>query len=201
MKNDPKRHQNDEPNEFRTEIPPELSDSEENDSDENVQDGSNPGYELLPQNEIEDTNDDIEDSPQTLDEILRQIEPSHQVQDLIQESQRNQIAEEVQEREAIYSQTQSDSSTIDMSRGRVELIRSAMAGFQLPSSAIPSWASNLSESEWEKLVNDKLKTSSQKEKSLFNKSNESSPNLHPTTKDDSKATFSSTISCLSKRPI
>lgn len=162
MKNDPKRHQNDEPNEFRTEIPPELSDSEENDSDENVQDGSNPGYELLPQNEVEDTNDDIEDSPQTLDEILRQIEPSQQVQDLIQESQRNQIAEEVQEREAIYSQTQSDSSTIDMSKDRVEMIRSAMAGFQLPSSAIPSWASNLSESEWEKLVNDKLKTSSQK---------------------------------------
>ena len=154
LKNDPKRHQNDEPAEFRTEIRPELSDSEENDSDENVQDGNNPGYELLPQNDNE-PNDDIEDSPETLDEILRQIEPSQQVQDLIQESQRSQIAEEVQERQAIYSQTPSDSN-IEMSKDRVEMIRSAMAGFQLPSSAIPSWASNFSESEWDKLVNDKL---------------------------------------------
>ena len=155
LKNDPKRHQNDEPAEFRTEIRPELSDSEENDSDENVQDGNNPGYELLPQNENDQPNDDIDDSPETLDEILRQIEPSQQVQDLIQESQRSQIAEEVQERQAIYSQTPSDSN-IEMSKDRVEMIRSAMAGFQLPSSAIPSWASNLSESEWDKLVNDKL---------------------------------------------
>ena len=155
LKNDPKRHQNDETAEFRTEMRPELSDSEENDSDENVQDGNNPGYELLPQNDNDQPNDDVEDSPETLDEILRQIEPSQQVQDLIQESQRSQIAEEVQERQAIYSQTPSDSN-IEMSKDRVEMIRSAMAGFQLPSSAIPSWASNLSESEWDKLVNDKL---------------------------------------------
>ena len=97
---------------------------------------------------------DVEDSPQTLDEILRQIEPSQQVQEMIQESQRNQIVEEVQERQTVFSQTQSDS--IDMSKDKVDTIRSAMAGFQLPSSAIPSWASNMSDSEWQKIVSDKL---------------------------------------------
>lgn len=153
LKNDPKRHQTDEQNEFRSEIPAEFSDSEENDSDENVQDG-NTGYELLPQNEGEVPENDVEDSPQTLDEILRQIEPSQQVQEMIQESQRNQIVEEVQERQAVFSQTQSDS--IDMSKDKVDTIRSAMAGFQLPSSAIPSWASNMSDSEWQKIVSDKL---------------------------------------------
>ena len=153
LKNDPKRHQTDEQNEFRSDIPAEFSDSEENDSDENVQDG-NTGYELLPQNEGEVPENDVEDSPQTLDEILRQIEPSQQVQEMIQESQRNQIVEEVQERQAVFSQTQSDS--IDMSKDKVDTIRSAMAGFQLPSSAIPSWASNMSDSEWQKIVSDKL---------------------------------------------
>lgn len=153
LKNDPKRHQTDDQNEFRSEIPAEFSDSEENDSDENVQDG-NTGYELLPQNEGEVPENDVEDSPQTLDEILRQIEPSQQVQEMIQESQRNQIVEEVQERQTVFSQTQSDS--IDMSKDKVDTIRSAMAGFQLPSSAIPSWASNMSDSEWQKIVSDKL---------------------------------------------
>ena len=153
LKNDPKRHQTEDQNEFRSDIPAEFSDSEENDSDENVQDG-NTGYELLPQNEGEVPENDVEDSPQTLDEILRQIEPSQQVQEMIQESQRNQIVEEVQERQAVFSQTQSDS--IDMSKDKVDTIRSAMAGFQLPSSAIPSWASNMSDSEWQKIVSDKL---------------------------------------------
>ena len=34
-----------------------------------------------------------------------------------------------------------------MSKDQAETIRSAMAGFQLPESAIPSWASQLSDEE------------------------------------------------------
>ena len=74
--NDPRRHEDNESNELSNDnqIPPVLSDSEEIDSDENHEgdiDNQNGGYELLPQNEQED-------SPQTLEEILRQIEPSEQ---------------------------------------------------------------------------------------------------------------------------
>ena len=150
IENDPRRKQDNENDEFRSEnqIPPVLSDSEENDSDENE---GNSGYELLPQNEPEP---EMEDSPQTLEEILRQIEPSEQVQTMIQESQRNQVTEEVQERQAIFKDNQNDS--IEMNKDRVETIRTAMAGFQLPTSAIPSWATNMSDADWQKMVSDKL---------------------------------------------
>ena len=50
-----------------------------------------------------------DDSPQTLDEILRQIPPSHtspQVQDMVEESQRNRDRELIQERDALFSQPQ-----------------------------------------------------------------------------------------------
>merc|ERR1719340_622599 len=63
---------------------------EENSSDENERSG----YELLPQNDIpnlqdEDNELDDEDN-QTLDDILRQIPPSPQVQNMFEESQRTQ---------------------------------------------------------------------------------------------------------------
>ena len=43
-----------------------------------------------------------------------------------------------------------------MSKDQAETIRSAMAGFQLPESAIPSWASQLSDEELQKMLQDKL---------------------------------------------
>ena len=45
-----------------------------------------------------------------------------------------------------------------MSKDQAETIRSAMAGFQLPASAIPSWASELSDEELQKMLQDKLQT-------------------------------------------
>ena len=44
----------------------------------------------------------------------------------------------------------------EMSKDQVETIRSAMAGFQLPSSSIPPWASNLSDEEFQKMLQDKM---------------------------------------------
>ena len=43
-----------------------------------------------------------------------------------------------------------------MNKDRVDSIRAAMAGFQLPASAIPSWASNMSEDEWKHKVSSVL---------------------------------------------
>jgi len=142
-----------------------LGDAEsdnENSGDENEQSG----YELLPQNDIPNQGDDSEDdSPQTLDEILRQIPPSQQAQDMIEESQINRDRELIQERDALFSQpqptqtsTQTSNSTLDMSKDQAETIRSAMAGFRLPESAIPSWASQLSDEELQKMLQDKLQT-------------------------------------------
>ena len=101
---------------------------------------------------------------QTLDDILRQIQPSQQVQTMIEESQRTQDREVIQEREALFNQplstalqppAQSQTSS-DMSKDQVDTIRSAMAGFQLPTSSIPPWASNLSDEEFQKMLQDKM---------------------------------------------
>ena len=55
-----------------------------------------------------------------------------------------------------YSTVDPGQTSSDMSKDQVETIRSAMAGFQLPTSSIPPWASNLSEEELQKLLQDKL---------------------------------------------
>lgn len=130
------------------------------------------GYELLPQGEngqVHQAENDSssepedDDTPHNLEDILRQIPPSERVQEIIQESQRSQEREVIAEREVLFNQSSgSNSNGIDLSKDRVESIRSAMAGFQLPASAIPSWASNLPEEEWQKIVNDKISTTFQK---------------------------------------
>ena len=136
-----------------------VSESEGNETEEE----ENPsGYELLPQNEMNENNsnsdeDTIEDSPQTLDEILRQIPPSNQVQGMIEESQQSHEREEIRERDSLFSaQGSATNRNISMDQDRADTIKSAMASFQLPASAIPSWASGLSDEEWSKIVRDKL---------------------------------------------
>ena len=57
-----------------------------------------------------------------------------------------------------YLLQQPSNSTLDISKDQAETIRSAMAGFQLPESAIPSWASQLSDEELQKMLQDKLQT-------------------------------------------
>ena len=71
---------------------------------------------------------------------------------MIQETQRDHTVEEARERQAVYKDSQSVS--IEMNNDKVETIRTAMKGFTLP--AIPSWAENLSESEWQKVLSEKL---------------------------------------------
>merc|ERR1712083_1222266 len=128
--------------------------------------------ELLPQNDIpnfvEDDSELDDENNQTLDDILRQIQPSQQVQTMIEESQRTQDHEVIQEREALFNQPSSTAlqppaqsqTSSDMSKDQVDTIRSAMAGFQLPTSSIPPWASNLSEEEFQKMLQDKLSSRS-----------------------------------------
>jgi len=130
--------------------------SDDDSGDENG--GEHPGYELLPQNEVQSADmdrseSDEEDEPQTLEDIMRQVPPSPQVQDMIQESQRNQEREVVQERQSLFNQS---SSNINVNKDHAETIRTAMAGFQLPQSSVPSWAANLSDEDLKKLMNDKL---------------------------------------------
>jgi len=165
--NDPRKDQeNGQINQRNGQPPAEDTDSsdENNSSEEN----DRSGYELIPQNdnpsvEEEDVEDD--ENFQTLDEILRQIPPSAQIQNMVEESERSQNLELIQEREVLFSQppppeTQPSHSSIDMSKDQVETIRSAMAGFKLPASSIPPWASDLTEEDLQKMLQDKLSSKS-----------------------------------------
>ena len=162
------------------------SDNSDNEAaDENNAEHSH-GYVLLPQNdqsrppnpepEISDTNeedDDEDDQPETLEDILQRVRehqqtqpPTPHIQSMIEESQRQVEIETVQLRNSIFTSqpttsssqqpSESRSATIDMSQDRVETIRSAMSSIQLPASAIPPWASNLSDEEIQNVLRDKL---------------------------------------------
>ena len=81
---------------------------------------------------------------------------------MIEESQRQQEHEVIRERASIFRESENASQNIDMSKDQVDTIRSAMANFQLPQSAVPSWATNLSDEEWQKVLSDKLSLSVKK---------------------------------------
>ena len=158
------------------------SDNSDNEAaDENNAEHSH-GYVLLPQNdhsrppnpepEIRDSNEE-EDEDETLEDILQRVRehqqtqpPTPHIQSMIEESQRQVEIETIQERNLIFTsqpttsssqqQSESRSATIDMSQDRVETIRSAMSSIQLPASAIPPWASNLSDEEIQNVLRDKL---------------------------------------------
>ena len=137
-------------------------------------DPSRPPNATAPDPEI-DKNEDEEDDDQpeeTLEDILQRVqqhqqtqEPSSHLQSMIEQSQRQVEVEIVQERNSIFTSQPSSSSsqssesrsaTIDMSQDRVESIRSAMSSIQLPASAIPPWASNLSDEEIQNVLRDKF---------------------------------------------
>lgn len=48
------------------------------------------------------------------------------------------------------------SDRLQLDCGKVEQIKSAMASFSLPESAIPPWAQNLSDEEWKSQVSSLL---------------------------------------------
>lgn len=142
------------------------SDSDDNESQDGDSETSNGGgYALLPQdappeaaeNENNDDTSQEEDEFQTLGDILQRLPPSVQVENMIEESQRTREIEQVREREVLFATQASHSAdTIDMNKDRVETIRSAMSGFQLPPGAIPSWAADLSDEQWRQMISDKL---------------------------------------------
>ena len=160
------------------------SDNSDNEAaDENNAEHSH-GYVLLPQNdhsrppnpepEIRDSNEEEDDDEdETLEDILQRVRehqqtqpPTPHIQSMIEESQRQVEIETIQERNSIFTSqpttsssqqpSESRSATIDMSQDRVETIRSAMSSIQLPASAIPPWATNLSDEEIQNVLRDKL---------------------------------------------
>ena len=47
-------------------------------------------------------------------------------------------------------------SSMEMDAAKLESIRNAMAGILLPESAVPNWAKEMSDTEWQEMVHKKL---------------------------------------------
>ena len=45
---------------------------------------------------------------------------------------------------------------MEMDAAKLESIRNAMAGILLPESAVPNWAKEMSDTEWQEMVHKKL---------------------------------------------
>ncbi|XP_014602205.1 PREDICTED: male-enhanced antigen 1 [Polistes canadensis] len=59
----------------------------------------------------------------------------------------------------------SNRSNIDMDTDKINQVKSMMASFTLPSTAIPEWANTISEEEWKEQLIDRIKEMQNKEKS------------------------------------
>ncbi len=161
----------------------ELSESEEDENGSNDgddRDVDHGGYELLAQeppphhqngNESDHSNENEDDDIEIEEDwppegMIPRLPPSFQVEGIIEEARRARVVEQARETEAIFSQprpaaegsatSSSTAGTIDLDKDRVEQIRSAMSSFQLPSTSIPQWASELSDEEWRRMLNEKL---------------------------------------------
>ena len=152
----------------------EEEDEEEGEEDE-VDDGLQSGYQQLPQEPVQDserrgngdgpdTVDDNEDEDVEVEAAfdLSLVPPRPDVQAMIEESRRSQEREEVQERIRIWSiggaqqRGEQETGDIKIDESKEEAIKAAMASFQIPKSAVPAWAKEMSEEEWKDMVRKRL---------------------------------------------
>lgn len=126
-------------------LPPQNSDDSDNEVDEHQ---ANDGYTLLGQHEHQAGNLDGEDYSETEnDEINASINSDNQqVQDIMAATPSAGTAELA----ALWNSAPNEatSNSIAMDDERSAQIRAAMAGFSLPASAVPAWASDIPEELW-----------------------------------------------------
>lgn len=70
----------------------------------------------------------------------------------VKESAQEWDAAEVRERAGVWNSNTPAPDRLELDCGKVKQIKSVMASFTLPESAIPPWAQNLSEEEWKSQV-------------------------------------------------
>lgn len=83
-------------------------------------------------------------------------EDERNVSPLAGESARMWEAEVAKETAVVWNSDPPASDRLQLDCGKVEQIKSAMASFTLPESAIPPWAQNLSDEEWKSQVSNLL---------------------------------------------
>ena len=93
-------------------------------------------------------------------EAIASMEVSPRVRSMAQADQREHRREEARERASVFRGARSSSSprvsSMEMDAAKLESIRNAMAGILLPESAVPNWAREMSDTEWQEMVHKKL---------------------------------------------
>ncbi|KAJ8672748.1 hypothetical protein QAD02_004008 [Eretmocerus hayati] len=123
------------------------------DSDSDGEDNAHLGYAPLSQVPLEgepiDDYDDDEDFEWTSNSTESQQQPAPESNHESEPSVPPEILE-------VWSTTQ-NVSNIDMDENRIDQVKSAMASFTLPKSAIPEWANHLSDDLWKEQLIHRIK--------------------------------------------
>ena len=155
----------------------EEDDDDTSSDDENVnnEEHENGGYRLLPQDQPQSDRDQEEtdfadfethfqDPPtaEPFNNLNAESSGSPSIQAMILQSRQAQEREEVRERVAIYAssstapETMKESDALSLDKSKIEKIKSSMSKVKLKSEP-PKWLQEMSEEEWKKMLQQKLK--------------------------------------------
>ncbi|KAL7301648.1 hypothetical protein TKK_0005655 [Trichogramma kaykai] len=121
-----------------------------NESDSDEEEVGAAGYEPLPQAPVE--GEQSEDENEDDEEIEFGITHMGGEPDHLQDAPESSVPPETLE---VWSS--SSSNVIELDENKINQVKSAMASFTLPSTAIPEWASSVSEDQWKDQLIQRLK--------------------------------------------
>ncbi|KAL2717857.1 male-enhanced antigen 1 [Vespula squamosa] len=127
------------------------------DSDSEDEDIGMAGY--MPLSQLPTDSDLILEDDEDEEWISQTGETNHAVPVSLSDSQQTCLSETIE----VWS-SPSNRSNIDMDADKINQVKSMMATFTLPSTAIPEWANTISEEEWKEQLIDRIKEMQNKEK-------------------------------------
>jgi len=128
----------------------------------------NNGYELLPQDGDDQGYDDNAANIDSEDDEGNESgdhesQPTQSVQDMMSQAVLSSELERREEQAELWRAPVSPQDNQQMDKEHMEKIMSAMAGFSLPSSAVPSWATVIPEEEWKTQLVSKIRSTQTEE--------------------------------------
>lgn len=117
---------------------------------EEEEEGSSNGYLYQPLNQ------DPDQGPVAVEETIPSTEPALNINERLQAMRLHLPDPPVDSDEEEGSAAQSSRSSIPMDPEHVELVKRTMAGIKLPTLGIPAWANEISDDQWQDMVQQTL---------------------------------------------
>lgn len=130
-----------------------------NDSDSDDEDDGTAGY--VPLSQIPTDNDPILDEDEENDWVSNGNDVDSSIPDAELDVQQGYSPETIE----VWSSPHNRSS-IDMDTEKINQVKSMMASFTLPNSAIPEWASTISEDQWKEQLIGRIKEMQNRDKQV-----------------------------------